>query len=105
MRWITEQNINYDMYLQHLQSSSIECPVCQTGNLIKTSANLIVCDSCHTSIQTSLEVDAIKSNLENTAVEHSRFCQSTVECVVFSTSCDSSMFMLCNICQFLFQIS
>lgn len=105
VKWITEQDIHYNLYLQHLQNNSVECPVCKTGNLIKTSATTILCDVCHTSIQTFLEIDALKTNLENTAAEHSRFCQSAIECIVFPTPCDNSMFMLCNICQFLFQIS
>lgn len=105
VKWISEQDINYNAYLQHLQNSSVECPVCHTGNLIKSSSNTISCDICQTSIQTSLEIDALKSNLENTAAEHSRFCQASVECIVFPTPCDNSMFMLCGICQFLFQIS
>jgi len=105
VKWISEQDVDYNVYLQHLQNNSIECPVCQTGNLIKSSINTILCDICHTSIQTFLEIDALKNNLENTAVEHSRFCQSPVECIVFPTPYDNSMFMFCNICQFLFQIS
>jgi len=105
VKWISEQDVDYNVYLQHLQNNSIECPVCQTGNLIKSSINTILCDICHTSIQTFLEIDALKNNLENTAAEHSRFCQSPVECIVFPTPYDNSMFMFCNVCQFLFQIS
>ncbi|KAE9534341.1 hypothetical protein AGLY_008431 [Aphis glycines] len=105
MKWICEQDIDYNIYLQHLQNNSIECPVCHTGNLIKTTVNTISCDVCHTSIQTFLEIDALKNNMENTAAEHSCVCQSPIECIVFPTPYDNSMFMLCNICQFLFQIS
>uniref|UniRef100_A0A2S2PRR4 RPA-interacting protein C-terminal domain-containing protein n=1 Tax=Schizaphis graminum TaxID=13262 RepID=A0A2S2PRR4_SCHGA len=105
MKWICEQDIDYNIYLQHLQNNSIECPVCHTGNLIKTTINTISCDVCHTSIQTFLEIDALKNNMENTAAEHSCVCQSPIECIVFPTPYDNSMFMLCNICQFLFQIS
>lgn len=105
VKWISEQNANFNVYIQHLQNNSIECPVCHTGNFIKTSTNTISCDVCHTSIQTFLEIETLKSNLENTAAKHSRSCQSPIECTVFSTPCDNSMFMLCNICQFLFQIS
>jgi len=105
VKWICEQDVDYNVYLQHLQNSSIECPVCQTGNLIKSSVNTISCDICQTSIQTFLEIDALKNNMENTAVEHSCVCQSPIECIVFPTPYDNSMFMLCNICQFLFQIS
>ncbi|VVC46256.1 Hypothetical protein CINCED_3A009594 [Cinara cedri] len=105
MKWISEQDIDYNVYLHHLQNNSLECPVCHTGNLIKSGNNNISCDICHTSIQTLLEVDALKSNLENTTAEHSRLCQAPAECIVFPTHCDSSMFLLCSICQFLFQIS
>lgn len=105
MKWICEQDFDYNVYLQHLQHNSIECPVCKTGNLIKLSANTVSCDVCHTSIQTVLEIEALKSNLGNTAAEHSRLCQAPVECIVIPTPCDNSMFLLCSICQFLFQIS
>lgn len=105
MKWICEQNIDYNVYIQHLQNNSIECPVCQTGNLIKASVNTISCDVCHTSIKTLLEIDALKSNLENTAAEHSRACQAQIECIVFPSPYDNSMFMLCSVCQFLIQIS
>lgn len=105
MKWISEQDIDYNDYLQHLQNSSVECPVCHTGNLVKSSANVISCDICQTFIQTFLEIYALKNNMENTAAEHSRFCQSPVECIVIPTPSDNSMFMLCSICQFLFQIS
>lgn len=105
MKWISKHDIDYNEYLHHLQKNSIECPVCHTGNLIKSSVNTISCEICHTSIQTFLEIDALKNNLENTSLEHSRFCQAPVECIVFPTPCDNSMFMMCNICQFLFQIS
>ncbi|XP_060877619.1 uncharacterized protein LOC132950278 [Metopolophium dirhodum] len=105
MKWICEQDIDYNVYLQHLHNSSIECPVCRTGNLLKSTINTISCDICHTSIQTFLEIDALKNNMENTVAEHSSVCQSPIECIVFPTPYDNSMFMLCNICQFLFQIS
>lgn len=105
VKWICEQDIDYNVYLQHLHNSSIECPVCHTGNLIKSTVNTICCDVCHTSIQTFLEIDALKNNMENTVAEHSCVCQSPIECIVFPTPYDNSMFMLCNICQFLFQIS
>lgn len=105
MKWISEQDIDYNGYLQHLQNNSIECPVCRTGNLVKSSVNQIACDICHTSIQTFLEIDTLKHNLENTAAEHSHFCQAPIECIVFPTPYDNSMFMLCSNCQFLYQIS
>lgn len=105
VKWISEQDIDYNVYIQRLQNNSIECPVCQTGSLIKTSVNTVSCDVCHTSIQTFLEIDALKTNLENTAAEHSRLCQAPIECVVFPTPYDNSMFMMCSICQFLIQIS
>lgn len=104
MKWISEQGVDYNAYLQNLQNNSIECPVCHTGNLAKSGNNNISCDICHTSIQTFLEIDALKNNLENTAAEHSRLCQAPVECIVFPKH-DSSMFLLCSICKFLFQIS
>lgn len=105
MKWISEQDFNFNAYIQHLQNNSIECPVCQTGSLNKTYLNLISCDVCHTSIQTPLKINALKNNLENTAAEHSRSCQAPIECIVFPAPYDNSMFMLCSICQFLFQIS
>lgn len=105
VKWISEHNIDYDKYLYNLQNNSVECPVCHTGNLIKSSVNTISCDTCHISIQTFFEIDDLKNNLENTALEHSRLCQAPVECIVFPTPYVNSMFMLCNICQFLFQVS
>lgn len=105
VKWISKHDIDYDKYLHNLQNNSVECPVCHTGNLIKSSANIISCDICHTSIQTFLEIDSLKNNLESTALEHSRFCQAPVECIVFPTPYDNSMFMICSNCQFLFQIS
>lgn len=105
VKWISEQDIDYNVYLQHLQNNSVECPVCRTGNLNKSSVNQITCDVCHISIQTFLEIDALKNNLESTAADHSRLCRAPVECSVFPTPYDNSMFMLCSICQFLYQIS
>ncbi|XP_050428944.1 uncharacterized protein LOC126838496 [Adelges cooleyi] len=105
MKWISAQYSEYNVYLQHLQNDSIECPVCQTGSLIKSDTNNITCDVCHITIYTSLETDALKNNLETSAIEHSRNCQRPVYCSVFPAPDVNSMFMMCNECQFLYQIS
>ncbi|XP_050531842.1 uncharacterized protein LOC126900279 isoform X2 [Daktulosphaira vitifoliae] len=104
MKWIVAQDSEYTMYLQNLQNDLIECPVCQTGN-IKSIDKKISCDVCLTSIHTNLDLETLKKNLEATATEHSRFCQARIQCSVFPAPDVNSMFMICNNCQFLFQIS